>query len=35
MLKEHFPDRQYGLPASVGALAEAEAKLGVRFPNEL
>lgn len=35
MLKEHFPDWRYGPPASADAIAEAEAELGVRFPDEL
>lgn len=35
MLREHFPDWRYGPPASADAIAEAEAELGVRFPDEL
>jgi hypothetical protein len=35
MLKEHYPDWRYGPPASADAIAEAEAKLGIRLPDEL
>lgn len=35
MLRENFPDWRYGPPASADAIAEAEAVLGVRFPDEL
>ena len=35
MLKEHFPDWDYGAPASAEAISDAEKKLGVRFPEQL
>ncbi|WP_395347352.1 SMI1/KNR4 family protein [Variovorax sp. UC122_21] len=35
MLKEQFPDWDYGEPASAEAIADAEESLGVRFPDEL
>ena len=35
MLKEHYPDWLYGPPTSADVIADAEAKLGVRFPDEL